>query len=96
MIEQDDRDKPRDAWSDPRLTPAIFDFIAEIARVSCECDDIPNACAPCRAKRLLAEIEGLCKSCRDPITSVELDARGFCPYCGGNNASARIEGEQKE
>lgn len=38
--------------------PDLLAFVAEYARVSCECDDVPGGCGPCRARALLARIEG--------------------------------------
>lgn len=38
--------------------PEMRELIAEQARVSCECDDIPGACNPCRSRALLARIDG--------------------------------------
>lgn len=38
--------------------PELAAFTAEYARYGCECDDVPQACGPCRARALLARIEG--------------------------------------
>lgn len=38
--------------------PELAAFIVEYARVSCECDDVPAGCGPCRARALLARVEG--------------------------------------
>lgn len=38
--------------------PAMRELLAEQATISCECDDIPGACNPCRSRALLARIGG--------------------------------------